>query len=356
MTSLEFGSVISCTSRTKVGGPVWRDPKRKKMKFYKFLFLPGIIGCLAVIGIVTHQIHRNYETIQINSGKICDNNFNPRRNTAESLVNENGTAKSMAILTQPFTDKPRSEMVVAVLLIVFSIVLPFVPIVAKLPSKWSMNKAQTTVMHLIGQSSSASLSEALKSLIVMPDLTFLSRCNLSPSECHSMLKEFSEGQIFRIVRSAEANITLSGKPETANINGTSGELPVLCPDSSSSLDEINESLHGLPDIVSTMTGAGVAMFICNVASWTYAKYRFEFSQPAAEPQEELNYWLPRPISNVLVALNFILFVCVFVYYQFTQSTFDFSITCSSFFFGFIMQMLITAMFYMHNVEKKEIAQ
>jgi hypothetical protein len=374
---------------------------------YSGLTLGFICVAVSVAGIICSTNYKQNVTVLAGSGELCvGGSFVLPFKNATSLLGEEVSENSsvLALHNEAAGRGNTHEHSLSVVVIVSSILLPFVPVLAKYPSSWAQNKIHTTLVHFVGQISSASMTEVIRSLVEMPDMTFLNKCRLSPQECLNQLSTFGSLQLFSLIppRQSSPNHTLP--------SSTSDTLPVFCPNTDFNLHELNESLHGMPDMTSAMVGAGLAMFLINMISWLLSRYavatklqtlsdrpqytsvpllpitrrakqgqtitsasRYTSGEEEEEdpdaircaPEEDhcaattvpaatsttnaSNYFLPRYAANTIIVVSLVGFVMLFTYYQYSQTTHTLAVVGSSVMFGFIMQVIISTVYYANKL-------
>lgn len=122
------------------------------------------------------------------------------------------------------------------LAVITSLVLPMVPLFLNSKTHWTDMKTEVTKAHLVGQSVSFGTSELLRHFVIIPENSFLQKCNLSQEECFSNL-------------------------------GTNLSLTGLCPKPSQ--PNLFDSLHHFPEATCTSLGASFISFAASLAYWHY---------------------------------------------------------------------------------------
>lgn len=360
-------------------------------RIIKLLFLLTCLFVVMIFGLLEKISLLKEETVQVSTWKLCDgqsatkkyaDNESVTHADDESVTGENGSHSHILRTSKNDTEQAKywhdykvnkQELYISAVLIAFSVLFPFVPIAVKYPSTWTFDKVESVLVHLSGQASTISLSEVFRSLAVVPDLNFLAKCNMSLIDCVAAMSQYKKDQIFSILDDGL-------KPKT---NSTT-DLPVLCPNATASLNDLNDSLHSTPDYISAMVGASFAMFLCNAISWIVTKHlhaknaelRRELEgtevsaiyrrqpmevleksrnpnvepQAVAKPAANYTYCMPQFLSNGLIMFSFVVFVLLFCYYLHVQTSFEISSIYASFFFGLVIQLTITVVIRVYNVE------
>lgn len=177
--------------------------------------------------------------------------------------------------------------------------------------------------QLLGQSASFGISEVCRRMIFSPDETFWARCNISREECHLM---------------AEKEIRLFSPDPSLPF---SEEENVLCRTPiNSSISEIYESLHSLPDMPSALTGASLVAFSVNLA-----RLRQSYQ------------WTMRPPPDclpMLLLLTAAVFVLLYLSYALGWARLSFPNLLLSIICGIFIQVLVSLLFRGNkNVSDKE---
>lgn len=162
-----------------------------------------------------------------------------------NLVNLNATLTSVSPTlcnssNMNFTAKLPNGLEETVLAL--SVLVPIVPFILNKPNDINVEMFKS---HVLGQSSSFGLSEVIRHFTVMPEQTFLQKCNISHSEC--------------IKKSELSNITI-----LSNVKQNS-----LCNRNFTSSDTIDlfNSIHHFPNHTCVMLGSSLVTVICTILFW-----------------------------------------------------------------------------------------
>jgi len=173
--------------------------------------------------------------------------------------------------------------------IVSSVVFPILPIVLNSQSKkWNDFKIEMIKSHAMGQGSVFGVSELLRHFVVVPEPTFLDKCNISLSECKEK--------------------TLSKSIALIDVNNTKSFCHF---NNDTQLSQLFDSMHHFPDKISCLIGASLVTFLANLYFWNKANTKGKSIYEA------------NAITQIILILIQIVCVVVFLTYLYMQySQFD----------------------------------
>jgi hypothetical protein len=188
--------------------------------------------------------------------------------------------------------------------ILSSVIFPILPIILNSQSKkWNDFKIEMVKSHAMGQGSVFGVSELLRHFVIVPEPTFLDKCNISLSEC----KEKAILQQIALV----------------DVNGTNSFCQLK-----NNTQYLFDSMHHFPDKISCLIGASIVTFLANLYFWNNANTKGKSIYEATA------------LIQIILILVQIICIVVFLMYLYMQySLFD-GIQLYGVFIGGVIQLMI----------------
>ena len=213
----------------------------------------------------------------------------------------------------------------------FSTFLPLLPLVLNSKTNWNRDKTEAVISHLIGQSATFGTTEFIRHFAIVPDPTFFQKCNLTVDDCLAKSAQiFSLGKLCPFA-TLSSNTAAAATTTSANTNNTAFLQ-------NQHLESLYASLHSLPNPTMAIVGSSFVIFMANLFLWTRHNKNGKDSSSAHALVK---------MTMVVVFLMFVSFSLLYRYKQREQSLTDIVI---SFFYGMVVQFLMTLLFQVKQRE------
>ena len=209
----------------------------------------------------------------------------------------------------------------------FAITLPLVPVVAQSPfplNSWTREQQNFFTTHLIGQTGSFGSSELGRFFLVEPSPLFYSKCGLQKEDC--------------IQRDMTYLNLLEPEDETKS----------LCQKNSTSLYDLYQNLHAMPDVRSAMMGAASVVFVAGL--WFTVDVPVASREKGAAAGSEIlttkkrHFKNRNPFLKLVLILSFLVFVSWFLIERYKQLANSGAQIILSFVLGVVLQIFVNTFY------------
>lgn len=164
--------------------------------------------------------------------------------------------------------------------------------------------------HILGQSAVLGTSEFIRHFSVVVDNTFQQKCNLSVEMC----KALTAVVLPLVERDNQVGL--------CHVNQTDA----------TELQSLHDALHSMPNSVFALVGSSVVVFFTNLFFWT--RYN----------KNNKNLTSAHVVIKLTLIIGFLLFITFAVIYRFKEKTQSVTDLLLSFFFGAIVQFVMTLLY------------
>ena len=202
----------------------------------------------------------------------------------------------------------------------FSSIAPVLPLFLNSKTTWTEDKTSALLSHVLGQSAVLGTSEFIRHFSVVVDNTFQQKCNLSVEMC----KAWTATMLPLVNQNNKSGLCKINETDTLEIRA------------------LHDSLHSMPNSVLAMVGSSVVVFFANLFLWT--RYN----------KNNKNVSSANVFVKLIMIVGFLIFITFAVVYRFKeklQSVTDLSL---SFFFGIIIQIVMTLLYQVKKRTHQEL--
>lgn len=167
-----------------------------------------------------------------------------------SFINQNQTDNSVVVKPDKTWCKNISSATaskmpsgLSEITIAMTLIMPMAPILLNSQAKaWNKFKFEMVKTHAVGQGSVFGMSEAMRHFLILPEATFLQKCNISIEECN-------EKTMLKMPQPLAGNISFCNSKDS---------------------QQLFNSLHHFPDNVCGLIGASIVSFLATLYYWNRA--------------------------------------------------------------------------------------
>ena len=210
----------------------------------------------------------------------------------------------------------------------FAVLLPLFPVLAQNPHPLqSLTREQQNFLttHLIGQTSSFGSAELGRFFLVEPGPLFFSKCGLDREEC---------------VQRELTLVNLLLPHNTQQPEEGTDDAKSLCKKSdNTTLEDLYQNLHAMPDVRATMMGAASVIF---VASLVFTLRDDEKEHSAAVKRR--HFKKQHPFTKLVLIIAFLIFVSWFLVDRYKQLENSGAHLLLSFLLGVILQAFVNTFY------------